>query len=100
MALEQRTQERIAKEFSQIEQTAVVELLECYTGPEAGRVVWDILQLSNGNTEKLLQYLDVARIDYRDIFYWAEYFHTDPMLQGRDPKQLSDNILAKWGKKE
>jgi hypothetical protein len=99
MGLEQRAEERIAREFSGIDQAAVVELLECYTGPEAGRVVWDILELSKGNTEKLLQYLDVARIDYRDILYWAEYYQTDPMLQGRDPKQLADDILAKWGKK-
>ncbi|MFN2622033.1 MAG: hypothetical protein ABR611_04230 [Chthoniobacterales bacterium] len=100
MGLEQRAQERIAREYSETDQSAVVELLESYTGPEPGRVVWDILELSNGSTEKLLQYLDVARTDYRDILYWAEYYHTDPMLQGRDPKQLADDILAKWGKKE
>jgi hypothetical protein len=100
MGLEQRAQERIATEFAASDQAAVAELLESYSGPEAGRVVWDILELSKGSTEKLLQYLEVARIDYRDILYWTEYYHSDPMLQGRDPKQLADDILAKWGKKE
>jgi hypothetical protein len=37
--------------------------------------------------------------DYRDILYWAEYYENDSMLRGRDPKQLVEEILAKWGDK-
>jgi len=40
-----------------------------------------------------------AQTDYRDILYWAEYYKDDPMLRGRDPKQMVDEIIAKWGKK-
>jgi hypothetical protein len=40
-----------------------------------------------------------AQSDYRDILYWAEYYRDDPLLRGRDPKQMVDEIIKKWGKK-
>ena len=100
MSLEQRTLERIGREFSASDQTVVVELLGNYSGPESGRVTWDILELSKGCLEKLRQYAQAAQTDYRDVLYWAEYYDSDPLLRGRDPKQLVDEILAKWGKKK
>ncbi len=39
-----------------------------------------------------------AQTDYRDILYWAEYYENDPLLRGRDPKQMVDEIISKWGK--
>ena len=98
MSLEQRTLERIAREFSTSDQTVVVELLSNYSGPEGARVTWDILELSKGSLEKLRRYTQAAQTDYRDVLYWAEYYHSDPLLRGRDPKQMVDEILAKWGK--
>ena len=98
MTLEQRALDRIAKEFSESEQTSVIELLSDYSGPETGRVTWDILELSKGRPEKVRYYVETAQKDYRDILYWAEYYDNDPMLRGRDPKKLVDDILAKWGK--
>ncbi len=38
--------------------------------------------------------------DYRDVLYWAEYCGSDPLLRGRDPKQMVDDTIAKWGDKK
>jgi len=100
MELEQRTLERIAREFSVSDQTSVIELLSTYSGRESGRVVWDILELSKGSLEKIRQYLQAAHTDYRDILYWAEYYEHDPLLRGRDPKKMVEEIIAKWGNKK
>jgi hypothetical protein len=98
-SLEKRTQDRIATEFPAAEQASVAELLLSYAGPEPARVVWDILHLSKGRLEDVRHYLKAAQTDYRDVLYWAEYYAGDPMLQGRDPKQMVEEIIQKWGKK-
>jgi hypothetical protein len=100
MNLDQRTLDRIAKEFPLSDQAVVIELLSGYSGPEAGRIAWDILQLSKGSLESVRHFVQAAKTDYRDVLYWAEYYETDPMLRGRDPKQIIDDIIAKWGDKK
>lgn len=100
MNFETRTLERVAKDFSATEQSSAIELLSGYSGPEAARVVWDILELSKGSLERLRHYIQAAQTDYRDVLYWAEYYDADPMLQGRDPKQMVADIIAKWGDKK
>ena len=100
MTLEQRILERIAREFPAAEQALVIELLSNYSGPENGRVTWDILALSKGSLENISRLAKAAQIDYRDILYWAEYYENDPMLRGREPKKLLEDILAKWGEKD
>ena len=97
MSLEQRTLERISKEFPAAEHATVIELLSAYSGPEAGRIAWDVLQLSKGSVESIRHYLQAAQTDYRDVLYWAEYYDSDPLLRGRDPKQMVNDIIAKWG---
>jgi len=82
------------------DQAPVIELLSGYSGPEAGRIGWDILQLSKGSLESVRHFVQAAKTDYRDVLYWAEYYDTDPMLRGRDPKQMIDDIIAKWGDKK
>jgi hypothetical protein len=99
LPLEQRVIDRIAKEFSATEKPSAIELLSNYSGPEGERVRCDILELSKGSLEKLRYYVETAQKDYRDILYWAEYYESDPMLRGRDPKKLVDDLLAKWGEK-
>jgi len=42
MSLEQRTLERVSKEFQAADRELVIELLTGYSGPEAGRVRWDV----------------------------------------------------------
>ena len=97
--MEQRILERVSQEFQDPDRDTVVQLLESYVGPESDRVRWDILQLSEGGVGKVRDYIKAAQTDYRDVLYWAEYYKDDPMLRGRDPKQMVNEILAKWGKK-
>src|SRR6266480_2709793 len=94
MSLEERTLARIIKEFGDANQAIVADLLRSYYGREQERVCWNILELSKENLDSVRQYVEAARIDYRDILYWAEYFDNDPMIAGRDPKQLVEEILA------
>ena len=97
--MEQRTLERIRQEFQESDQDGIIELLASYSGPESDRVRWDILELSKGELEKIGQFVKAAQSDYRDILYWAEYYKNDPLLRGRDPKQMVEEIIAKWEKK-
>ena len=97
--MERRTLERIRQEFECPDQNGVIELLASYWGPESDRVRWDILELSKGKLEKIGEYVKAAQTDYRDILYWAEYHKNDPLVRGRDPKQMVDEIIAKWGRK-
>jgi hypothetical protein len=96
--LEQRSFERVAQEFSASDQASVIEILGAWNGPERNRVIWDILELSKGDAQKIKHYVDAARSDYRDILYWAEYHETDPLIKGRNPKRIVDEILGRWGK--
>ena len=98
-SMEQRTLERIRQEFQQPDLDGVIELLASYSGPESDRVRWDILELSKGELGKIGEYVTAAQSDYRDILYWAEYYTNDPLLRGRDPKKMVDEIIAKWEKK-
>jgi len=98
-SMEQRTLERIRQEFQDRDQDGVIELLASYSGPESDRVRWDILELSKGELGKIGEYVKAAQSDYRDILYWAEYYTNDPLLRGRDPKKMVDEIIAKWEKK-
>ena len=100
MNLEPRALQRIAKEFNVSEQAAVIELFSGYSGPESGRVIWDIMELSKGSLENARRYVQAAKVDYRDILYWAEYYDHDPMLRDSDPRQLVNEIIAKWGNKK
>ena len=100
MGLEPRTLERIAREFPVAEQAAVVALLNSYSGPEAPRVVWDILELSKGNVGNARTYVQAAQADYRNVLYWAEHYEEDPLLQTRNPRQMIEDILAKLRKTE
>jgi hypothetical protein len=97
--MEQRIIERIRREFQGADQNCVFELMTSYSGPESDRVRWDILELSKGELKKIEEYVKAAQTDYRDILYWAEYYKNDPLLRGRDPKQMVDEIITKSGRK-
>src|SRR5712691_5484303 len=55
----------------------VLELLDSYGVEsyerEPERVQLAILKLSEGNEEKLREFVAVAKRDYRDVLFWAEY---------------------------
>jgi hypothetical protein len=99
MNLEPRSLDRIAREFPVAEQATVIALLNSYSGPEAPRVVWDILELSKGNAGSAHTYVKAARVDYRNVLYWAEHYEEDRLLKRScDPKQMIEVILAKLRK--
>ena len=83
--------------------TVIVELLDHYgTEPyerERERVQLSIVSLSQGSEDKLLQLIQIAKTDYRDILSWVE---TGPLSasQGRRAKQAARQILDLWGKKD
>jgi len=55
----------------------VLELLDSYGVDrherERERVQLDIVKLSAGSEAKVREYVAVAKRDYRDVLFWAEY---------------------------
>ena len=66
----------VQKTFPESDQARVIELLETYGVDsyerERERVQLAILKLSDGNEEKLREFVAVAKRDYRDVLFWAE----------------------------
>ena len=62
--------------FPQSSRTRVLEVLDTYGVEsyerERERVQLAILKLSEGNEEKLREFVAVAKRDYRDVLFWAE----------------------------
>lgn len=65
--------------FPAIGLTKIMEILDLYGvesyEQERERVQYHILELSEGDMEKLFHYLKAAKQDYRDVIYWTEYPH-------------------------
>ena len=97
MPLGQALLDRIAREFGEADRSAVIDSLKTYAGPEAERVPRDILHLAKGSAEKVADLVKAANRDYRDVLYWAEYAADDPMMRGRDPSQVADQLIQNWG---
>jgi hypothetical protein len=66
----------VQKVFQGIAHARILELLDRYgVEPyerERERVQFAILKLSEGNEEKLREFVAVAKRDYRDVLFWAE----------------------------
>jgi hypothetical protein len=66
----------IQKTFPESAHTRVLELLDGYGVEsyerERERVQLAVLKLSEGNEEKLREFVAVAKRDYRDVLFWAE----------------------------
>src|SRR5882724_11751095 len=62
--------------FLESSRARVLELLDSYGVEsyerERGRVQLAILKLSEGNEEKLREFVAVAKRDYRDVLSWSE----------------------------
>jgi hypothetical protein len=62
--------------FPESSRTRILELLDGYGVEsyerERERVQIAILKLSEGNEEKLREFIAVAKRDYRDVLFWAE----------------------------
>jgi len=67
----------VQKTFPADAHARVLELLGTYGVEsyerERERVQLAILKLSEGNEEKLGEFIAVAKRDYRDVLFWAEY---------------------------
>lgn len=66
----------VRKTFPETSYSRVLELLDSYGVEsyerERERVQFAILKLSEGNEEKLREFVAVAKRDYRDVLFWAE----------------------------
>ena len=66
----------VQKTFPESAHSRVLELLDSYGVEsyerERERVQLAILKLSEGNEEKLREFVAVAKRDYRDVLFWAE----------------------------
>ena len=76
------------------------ELLDSYGAEpyerERERVQLAILKLSAGNEEKLREFVAVAKRDYRDVLFWAEY-PKEASLDTPEKRQRIRNIFEKFG---
>jgi hypothetical protein len=66
----------VQKTFRESAQARVIELLDAYGVEsyerERERVQLAIVKLSEGNEEKVREFVAVAKRDYRDVLFWAE----------------------------
>src|SRR6476660_6018173 len=66
----------VQQTFPETSHSRVIELLDTYGVEsyerERERVQHAILKLSEGNEEKLREFVAVAKRDYRDVLFWAE----------------------------
>ncbi|PYJ75353.1 MAG: hypothetical protein DME72_00020 [Verrucomicrobia bacterium] len=77
-----------------------LELLDGYGADpherERERVRLAILKLSAGSEEKMREYVAVAKRDYRDVLFWAEY-PEESRLDTGEKRQRARKIFEKFG---
>jgi hypothetical protein len=63
---------------------------------ERERVQLAIVALSQGNEDKLLEFVQAAKTDYRDVLSWVE---SGPLSEseGKARQDLVRRLLEKWG---
>src|ERR1700737_5599288 len=65
---------------------------------ERERVQLAILKLSEGNEEKLREFIAVAKRDYRDVLFWAEY-PEESRLDTPEKRERIKKMFKKFGLK-
>lgn len=63
---------------------------------ERERVQLAILKLSEGSENKLREYVAVAKRDYRDVLFWAEY-PEESKIDTPERRQKLRELLEKFG---
>ncbi|HEY2625462.1 MAG TPA: hypothetical protein VGI41_01790 [Candidatus Udaeobacter sp.] len=63
---------------------------------ERERVQVAILKLSGGSEEKVREYVAVAKRDYRDVLFWAEY-PEESRLDTPEKRQKVRKMFEKFG---
>src|SRR5207244_6184593 len=86
--------------FPKESKARVLELLDGYgVEPyerERERVQLAILKLSEGNEEKLREFVAVAKRDYRDVLFWAEY-PDESRLDTPEKRERIKKMFEKFG---
>ena len=92
--------ERIYREFGKEDLEEIQEALLTYGAQpyerEQERVLLDILVLSRGDKVKVLDLLERAKKDYRDIILWAEY-PQESKLDTPERIEKFNKMLEKFG---
>jgi hypothetical protein len=90
----------IQQTFPQSAHSRVLELLDTYGVEsyerERERVQLAILKLSEGNEEKLREFVAVAKRDYRDVLFWAEY-PEESRLDTPEKRERVKKMFEKFG---
>src|SRR5438045_5438838 len=90
----------VESSFPTINSARVLELLDTYGVEsyerERERVQLAILKLSDGNKDKLREFVAVAKRDYRDVLLWAEY-PEEARLDTPEKRQRIRNMFEKFG---
>jgi hypothetical protein len=90
----------VEKAFPESSRTRVLESLDNYGiesyERERERVQLAILKLSEGNEEKLREFVVVAKRDYRDVLFWAEY-PEEARLDTPEKKERIKKMFEKFG---
>jgi hypothetical protein len=78
----------------------VLEMLDSYGVKsyerERERVQLDIVKLSGGSEEKVRKYVAVAKRDYRDVLFWAEY-PEESRLDTPEKRERVRKMFEKFG---
>jgi hypothetical protein len=98
--LAQRVEEAIGAQFPRDSIEQVAGLLSQYGEHpherEVERVQLDILELCDSNIEKVKHFVGAAKLDHRDIIFWAEYELIDGRLVLKPGFQPEQNERLAW----
>jgi hypothetical protein len=90
----------VQRNFPESAHARVLELLDNYGVEsyerERERVQLAILKLSEGNEEKLREFVAVAKRDYRDVLFWAEY-PEESRLDTPEKKERIKKMFEQFG---
>src|SRR5947207_15663522 len=90
----------VRKIFPEAAQDRALALLDTYGVEsyerERERVQLAILKLSEGNEEKLREFVAIAKRDYRDVLFWAEY-PEESRLDTPEKKERIKKMFEKFG---
>jgi hypothetical protein len=99
--MDERVVAAVEAAFPETSRQTVIELLELYgVEPyerERARVQLAIVALSGGSEEELLNLIQAAKVDYRDVLLWHDQ---GPMTEaeGRKAQEAVREMLRRWGK--
>jgi hypothetical protein len=88
--------------FARSDTATIMSVIDLYgTQPyerERERVQLAVIGLSRGSEEKLLELVQVAKTDYRDVLSWADHGALSES-EGQKQQERVRGLLEKWGKR-